>query len=209
MLYAVALEFRGPVACRWIQWLLGLVFAANVTALARPSLGRRAWWAGRDGAARAGGHQRHDRAAQRRGPGRVRRRPRSWPGPGSMIVRAIAAATLAGMFAGLAMGVKYPALVLLGLARRARRSCGPGWTGPGGRGAAWSLLASASALRSSARRRSSAGAGISGLTCTPAIRSIPFFRHWFGGAGLDEVLAPIKRPLAGDPLEPARRRSCR
>ena len=42
MLYGLALEFRGPVACRCIQWLLGLVFAANVTALARPSLGRRA-----------------------------------------------------------------------------------------------------------------------------------------------------------------------
>ena len=36
MLYAVALEFRGPVACRGIQWVLGLVFAINVTALARP-----------------------------------------------------------------------------------------------------------------------------------------------------------------------------
>ena len=46
MLYAVALAFRGPVACRLIQWVLGLVFAANVTALARPSLGARAWWAG-------------------------------------------------------------------------------------------------------------------------------------------------------------------
>ena len=40
MLYAVALAFRGPVACRLVQWVLGLVFAANVTALARPSLGR-------------------------------------------------------------------------------------------------------------------------------------------------------------------------
>ncbi len=46
MLYAVALAFRGPVACRLVQWALGLAFAANVTALARPSLGARAWWAG-------------------------------------------------------------------------------------------------------------------------------------------------------------------
>ena len=46
LLYAVALAFRGPVACRLISWVLGLVFAANVTALARPSLGARAWWAG-------------------------------------------------------------------------------------------------------------------------------------------------------------------
>ena len=39
MLYAVALAFRGPVACRLVHWVLGLVLAANVTALARPSLG--------------------------------------------------------------------------------------------------------------------------------------------------------------------------
>src|SRR5205085_6045382 len=46
LLFALALAFRGPVACRLVSWLLGLVFAANVTALARPSLGARAWWAG-------------------------------------------------------------------------------------------------------------------------------------------------------------------
>ena len=46
LLYALALEFRGPVACRGIQWFLGLALAANVIALARPSLGSRAWWAG-------------------------------------------------------------------------------------------------------------------------------------------------------------------
>src|SRR5262249_22108290 len=46
LLYAPALEFRGPVACRWLAWAMGLSLAANVTALARPSLGRRAWWAG-------------------------------------------------------------------------------------------------------------------------------------------------------------------
>ncbi len=59
MLYAVALEFRGPVACRGIQWVLGLVFAANVTALARPSLGRRAWWAGAIALAVPADQQRH------------------------------------------------------------------------------------------------------------------------------------------------------
>src|SRR5208282_4071146 len=46
LLYAIALEFRGPVACRALQWVLGLVLVAGVTALARPSLGPRAWWAG-------------------------------------------------------------------------------------------------------------------------------------------------------------------
>ena len=45
-LYAVALSIRGPVACRWIQWVFGLILAANVTAVARPTLGRRAVWAG-------------------------------------------------------------------------------------------------------------------------------------------------------------------
>ena len=45
LLYAIGLEFRGPVACRCLQWVLGLVFAAGVAALARPSLGRRSWWA--------------------------------------------------------------------------------------------------------------------------------------------------------------------
>ena len=33
------------MACRLIQWLLGLAFAANVAALARPVLGDRARWA--------------------------------------------------------------------------------------------------------------------------------------------------------------------
>ncbi len=40
------MALRGPVACRLVQWVLGLCFAAGVTALARPSLGGRAWWAG-------------------------------------------------------------------------------------------------------------------------------------------------------------------
>ena len=71
MLYALALEFRGPVACRCVQWLLGLVFAANVTALARPSLGRRAWWAGTIALLVPAVTARHGRAAQRRGPGGV------------------------------------------------------------------------------------------------------------------------------------------
>ena len=105
----------GPVACRCVQWLLGLVFAANVTALARPSLGRRAWWAG-------------DRSPCwcRRSPTAWPRRSttwpwprsaprRSWPGPGSIDRPSPAAALVAGAFAGLAIGVKYPALVLAGL----------------------------------------------------------------------------------------------
>ena len=97
MLYALALEFRGPVACRCVQWLLGLVFAANVTALARPSLGRRlVGWHHR--LAGTGGDRRHGRAAQRRGPGGVwhrgdrgldetRRPPRARRGSGRRSLR--------------------------------------------------------------------------------------------------------------------------
>src|SRR5262245_48172481 len=114
LLYALALEIRGPVACRGIQWFLGLALAFNVIALARPILGKRAWWAGamillvpavsngmtaplNDVALAAFGMaaifawtRLHDRPSDR-------------------------AAITAGLFAGLAMGVKYPALVLFGL----------------------------------------------------------------------------------------------
>lgn len=45
LLYAIALEIRGPVACRGIQWFLGLALAVNVMVLARPIVGKRAWWA--------------------------------------------------------------------------------------------------------------------------------------------------------------------
>ncbi|MBX6311367.1 MAG: 4-amino-4-deoxy-L-arabinose transferase, partial [Isosphaeraceae bacterium] len=38
MLYTVALAVRGPVACRLVSWLFGLVFALNVSAQARPVL---------------------------------------------------------------------------------------------------------------------------------------------------------------------------
>ena len=115
MLYAVALEFRGPVACRGIQWVLGLVFAANVTALARPSLGRRAWWAGAIALLGAGRVQRHVGPAQRRRPGRLRHGGHLRLGSASRTARAISAAIAGGLLAGLAIGVKYPALVLCGL----------------------------------------------------------------------------------------------
>ncbi len=114
LLYAIALALRGPVACRLVQWLLGLVFAMNVTAMARPILGDRARWAGtvallvpavsngmgaplNDVALAAFGNavlfaftRWHDRPCQR-------------------------SAVIVGILAGLAIGVKYPALVLSGL----------------------------------------------------------------------------------------------
>jgi hypothetical protein len=187
LLYAVALAFRGPVSCRLISWVLGLVFAANVTALARPDLGARAWWAGtvallvpavsngmsaplNDVALAAFGTaaivawaQFHDSPSPRR-------------------------AALIGLLVGLSLGVKYPALVLAGLL---------------------GLATVASAVWKLGWRRAivvtSLFAGVMLAVGGPwYLRALwytgnpvyPFFRQVFGGAGLDEVLDPIKRPLA-------------
>ena len=114
MLYALALEFRGPVACRCIQWVLGLVFAANVTALARPSLGRRASWAGLvallvPAVSNGMAAPLNDVALAAFGSAAIV----AWARLTSR--RSITAALVAGAFGGLAIGVKYPALVLTGL----------------------------------------------------------------------------------------------
>jgi hypothetical protein len=187
LLFALGLAFRGPVACRLISWVFGLVFAANVTALARPSLGARAWWAGTVAllapavsngmsaplndvalaafgtAAIVGLVRFHDEPSPRR-------------------------AVLAGVLAGLALGVKYPALVLAGLL---------------------GLAVAASALRQrplpqAARLTLGFAAAVVLAGGEWYLRAwwhtgnpvYPFFRQVFGGSGIDEVLAPIKRPLA-------------
>ena len=197
MLYAVALEFRGPVACRGIQWVLGLVFAINVTALrARVS------------------------AAARGGPARSRSRFRrisnGMSAPLNDVALAafgmaalfawvrlqerptVSAAIAAGLFMGLAMGVKYPALVLCGLltpaiALRAidRRASNLGGVAPRWLTLAAIYLATSAAVGGWWYLRAYVHTG------NPVY---PFFRHVFGGAGLDEVLDPIKRPLAVTPL---------
>jgi hypothetical protein len=192
MLYGLALEFRGPVACRCIQWLLGLVFAANVTALARPSLGQRAWWAGTIALlvpAVTGGMAAplNDVALAAFGTAAIVAWMRLLDRPTPT------AALVAGAFAGLAIGVKYPALVLAGLLA--------------------TILCLLPCLDRSWRTRSgwtrafALAAGFMGMTVLVGgawyVRAYiftgnpvyPFFRGWFGGAGLDEVLAPIKRPL--------------
>ena len=195
MLYAVALEFRGPVACRWIQWFLGLALAANVTALARPSLGRRAWWAGAivllvPAVSNGMSAPLNDVALAAFGTAAIFAWTRLLDRPGP------AAAAVAGVLAGLAMGVKYPALVLVGLMggflwvrglkgllsrRFLTAETGPGWR----LAAVYSLAALAVGgwwyLRAYVH------------TGNPVY---PFFRQAFGGAGLDEVLDPIKRPMA-------------
>jgi Dolichyl-phosphate-mannose-protein mannosyltransferase len=114
MLYAVALAFRGPVACRLVQWLLGVSLALSVTAIARPLLGSRARLAGAiallvPAISNGMGAPLNDVALAAFGNGallawiRWRDRP------------SLGAATLAGVLAGIAIGVKYPALVWVGI----------------------------------------------------------------------------------------------
>ncbi len=183
MLYAVALAFRGPVACRLIQWVFGLVFAASVTALARPALGRRARWAGTvallaPAVSNGMGAPLNDVAlaaccnAALLAWTRWRERP------------TVGSAVLVGTLAGIAIGVKYPALV-------------------------WSGLLGLAMIGAGRRRFSQVAAfGVSALvvgggwylrafahTGNPVF---PFFRGLFG-SGIDEVLDPIKRPLAVTP----------
>ncbi|SIO62827.1 Dolichyl-phosphate-mannose-protein mannosyltransferase [Singulisphaera sp. GP187] len=205
MLYAVGLAFRGPVACRLVQWLLGLVFAANVTALARPSLGARAWWAGAiallvPAVSNGMGAPLNDVALAAFGTAAMVALARDYDRPRAQSL------ILVGLLAGLAMGVKYPALVLVGLlglaiaARRLGSEADPSPTGD--RPRTWSS------------RLWLAGSGLAlfGLIALLVGGSwylrawmdtgnpvYPFFRHYFGGAGLDEVLDPIKRPMAVTP----------
>lgn len=205
MLYAVGLAFRGPVACRLVQWLLGLVFAANVTALARPSLGVRAWWAGAiallvPAVSNGMGAPLNDVALAAFGTAAMVALARFYEQPRASSL------ILVGLLAGMAMGVKYPALVLIGLfglAIAARLN------GVGADCSAPDHIPSglASRLRLT----------ISGLTLFGIVVLLvggswylrawmhtgnpvyPFFRHFFGGAGLDEVLDPIKRPMVVNP----------
>ena len=114
LIYLPALEFRGPGACRWIQWVLGLVLFANVTALARPSLGRRAWWAGTivmlaPAISNGMSAPLNDVSLAAFGTAAIFAWTRMLDRP------SFAAAAIAGVYAGLAIGVKYPALVLFGL----------------------------------------------------------------------------------------------
>ena len=114
LLYAIALEFRGPVACRCLQWVLGLVLAAGVAALARPSLGR-----GPGGppclavlvpAISIGmAAPLNDVALAAFGVAAFLAWTRCFDRPSR------ASTAVAGAFTGLAIGVKYPALVLAGL----------------------------------------------------------------------------------------------
>ncbi|MDB5351442.1 MAG: family glycosyltransferase, 4-amino-4-deoxy-L-arabinose transferase [Planctomycetota bacterium] len=188
MLYAVALAFRGPVACRLIQWILGLCFAANVTALARPCLGPRARWAGTiamlvPAISNGMGAPLNDVALAAFGNASLvavmlwRDRPTA------------SRAVLAGVLAGMAIGVKYPALVWAGvlgmgmIAPRTRRI----------RDSRFEILQSL--VRFSLAALITGGAWYLRAYMHTGNPVYPFFRQVFGGAGIDDVLDPIKRPM--------------
>jgi hypothetical protein len=183
-LYTVALAFRGPVACRLVQWVLGVVFAANVTALARLVLGSRARWAGTiallvPAVSNGMGAPLNDVSLAAFGAAALHAwmRWRDRPTTGD--------AVLAGLLAGLTLGVKCPALVWVGLlglltAWRARRQP-----------ALLALFAATAVL---------VGGGWYLRAYLATGNPVhPFFRHTFG-VGIDEVLDPAKRPLVVTPL---------
>lgn len=183
LLYAIALALRGPVACRLVQWLLGLVFAANVAALARPALGNRARWAATvallvPAISNGMGAPLNDVGLAAFGNAAIFGWARFRDRPSTK------AAGLAGVLAGLAIGVKYPGLVLggvLGLAVILQ----PGrWRDRAARGAVFAGLAFL------------VGGGWYLRTYLHTGNPVyPFFRDVFGGAGLDEVLDPASRPM--------------
>ncbi len=191
MLYMVALAFRGPVACRCIQWVLGLALAANATALARPILGNRAWWAGMvallvPAVTNGMTAPLNDVALAAFGTAAIAAWVRMHDQPSRR------AALVAGVFAGLAVGVKYPALVLAGMLflgilfrplYKKSTPATPGWA-DSQRLAAWFAAAALAA----------GGAWYLRAFLYTGNPVFPFFRSWFG-VGLDEVLDPIKRPL--------------
>ncbi len=229
ILYAVALAFRGPVACRLVEWLLGVVFALNVTALARPSLGHRAWWAGTiallvPAVSNGMSAPLNDVALAAFGTSALFAWSRFHDRP------TVSAAALTGLFTGLALGVKYPALVLagliaLGLLSRVLMSCvrvPPLFVGSAIADQVfrqeWSAIADPTKAAASAGSRpppsrhqtkhalfhllvfTAFAWGTGGVWYARALINTgnpvyPFFRSVFGGAGLDEVLAPEKRPL--------------
>jgi hypothetical protein len=222
MLYAVALAFQGPVSCRLVQWLLGLVFALNVTALARPSLGPRAWWAGAiamlvPAVSNGMSAALNDVAL-------------AAFGTAAMVAwvryldrRSIRSAIVVGLLLGFALGVKYPALVLAALlilatavspftAAILKQSLSLGRSRLQGVSALLSrpgLGSHQDSPPASIRFATMAHTLVIGLTAILVgggwyLRAYvhtgnpvyPFFRQFFGGAGLDVVLDPIKRPMS-------------
>ncbi len=179
LLYAMALALRGPVACRLVQWLLGVAFALNVAALARPVLGDRARWAAAvallvPAVSNGMGAPLNDVALAAFGNAALFAWTRWLDRPTAR------AAAVAGCLAGLSMGVKYPALVLTGL-------IGLAMVVPRPRLRHVLIFGSLALLLG--------GAWYARAFFYTGNPVFPFFRQVFGGAGLDVVLDPIKRPM--------------
>lgn len=187
MLYALGLSWSGPVACRLVTWLIGVAFVGVVVALARPVLGGRSVWAGLIAAsapAVSNGMSAplNDVALAAFCTGALLMAVR-WNGRPTL-----GRAALAGLFAGFGIGVKYPALV---------------WVGMLGVFLAWG------AVRARSFSHAVVFAGVLAVVggwwygraymCT-GNPVFPFFKGFFGGAGLDVVLEPMKRPLSPSPI---------
>ena len=193
LLYAVALEFRGPVACRGIQWVVGPGVcrqcdrAGTTESRSTRLVGRR------DCLANPGGVQRHVRPAQRRGSGRFRHGGDLRLGPAARAPEPLRGDRRGPVrWSGDRREVPRPGPLRPIDARR--------------------LGCEVSSRRSLPRRRWLALAlvylGTTALvggcwylrayvhTGNPVY---PYFRQVFGNSGLDEVLDPIKRPLALTP----------
>jgi len=121
MLYAVGLEFGGPVACRLIHWWLGVAGVVATFALGRrcggPAVG---WWAaaiaGLTPAATAGMvAPLNDVALASFSVAAVLAWVIVMTSDGAKTCPSPRDAVLAGVMLGLALGVKYPALILAGL----------------------------------------------------------------------------------------------
>jgi hypothetical protein len=195
LLNAVGLALRGPSASRLISWLLGVALGLGTTALARPILGRRAWWAGTmilgvpavsNGMCAA-----------------LNDVPLAACGVASLLAwmewqrtQQRGALILSGLLCGVALGVKYPALVWSGVLI-----------------AATGLTVLATGTDAWWKRLRSAVTGMSWFAVVALLAGgiwyarawwhtgnpvHPFFREIFG-SGLEEVLEPAKRPLAATP----------
>jgi hypothetical protein len=233
MLYAVALAFRGPVTCRVVQWIFGLILAANVTALARPTLGSRARWAGTiallvPAVSNGMGAPLNDVALAAFGTSALHALQRWWDRP------TLGQAILGGILAGFTLGVKYPALVWTGLLGSVMAGVAITKIVRSVRSARSSACHSANGVAPEHAERTPDCSGVIapriGLD-TPEHRKrtlrhfaafvfvaaivgggwylraykhtgnpvYPFFRRTFG-AGIADVLDPIKRPMPVNPI---------
>ena len=195
-LFGIGLVFRGPVACRLISWSLGLALACGVGAMAGRWIGTRAVWASAmilavPAISNGMTAPLNDVALATWCQATMLACLVWWERPTST------SAALAGILAGLSLGVKYPALVwvaLLGLLMvaivlRAR------WLHFGTINDRLRGPAPIDVLIFAALCLLMGGVWYLRAYLTTGNPVYPFFKAFFGGSGLDVVLEPAKRPL--------------